>query len=651
MTKGTRGKNNISSKKADKSKQNSTTNSMDMSDSNNGYFFHMSHAPRIDEDSSVFQMLPALFFTAVIIIITRMAPYQRPMDQFFWSTADGKLNDFFSYYKMVAILICAVLALIFLLYRIFIQAFYIKRCYAYIPMIVYTVFVILSYVFSDYKLFALWGWNERFEGTLTLIAYMIMLFFVINTVNSEKNVKWLVSVLAVTSTLLGLLGLTQALGHDFFQTTIGKKLITPSWFWDQLDTLSFTFTHNEIYQTIYNINYVSFYLTLLLPLFGLLFIRSVMLGKEEPLYKKVLWGALFALLLYNLIGSESSGGLMGMAFVIIVALIVLNKKIIHWYKPVLFLIVIAVVVSAVSYQRWSGELLNAMDSVSGVQMEKRIERSEVYHKLDYFETSGNDIILGYQGDSLVFSTYPDDPAFISIYDSSKTPLSLSETGSKNTFQLNDERYDWITVKPAVDENKNHFLIITTDTHDWRFYISEDGVKYLTGTKKLITLNKVPAIGWESNQAFGTGRGYIWSRTLPMLKDTVILGHGADTYCIYYPQNDYVGKYNSGIFSSKLNTIVDKPHNLYLGYMIGTGWISVAALLILWGIYLVQSFNIYRKNPYRNYLSFAGAGIFLGICGFLVSALVNDSSVSVMPLFYGLLGTGIAINMILKKSRS
>jgi O-antigen ligase len=619
--------------------------------SSEGYLLQMSHAPRIEEASSVFQMLPVFFFTAIIIMITRMHSYERPMDQFFWSVGESKLTDFFSYYKMVAILICAAAVLIFLLYRIFIQAFYIKRSFAYIPMIVYSVFVLLSYSFSDYKLFALWGWNDRFEGTLVLLSYMILLFFVINTVNSEKNVRWLVYVLAAVSTLLGLLGLTQALDKDFFQTTIGKKLITPSWFWDQVDNLNFTFQNKEIYQTVYNINYVSFYLTLLLPLFGLLFIHSVMRGKDEPLYKKLLWGALFALTLYNLIGSASSGGLMGMAFVVVIALIVLNRNILLWKKPVIILLLVTVAISGISYQRWATELSAAVDGVLGVQAESRIEKNKVYHKLDYIETVKNDIIVCYNGEELVFSTYPDDPAAITISDSKENLIGLEPVeNNKNTFRINDKRFDWITVRPAVDENENHYVFIRTDEQDWPFIVADTGVKYLTGTKKLVDLVKVPAVGWEDNQSFGTGRGYIWSRTIPMLKETVVLGHGADTYCIYYPHHDYVGKYNSGAFSSKMNVVVDKPHNMYFGYMIGTGIISVVVLLVLWGIYIVQSFAIYRRKSYSDFLSFAGAGIFLGILGFLVSALVNDSTVSVMPMFYGLLGTGIAINTMLKRKQ-
>jgi O-antigen ligase len=129
----------------------------------------------------------------------------------------------------------------------------------------------------------------------------------------------------------------------------------------------------------------------------------------------------------------------------------------------------------------------------------------------------------------------------------------------------------------------------------------------------------------------------------MIKDTILLGHGADTYCIYFPHKDYAGKYNA---DWEINKIVDKPHNMYMGMAIGTGLISMLSLLVLWAIYIIQSIKLYFRTEFDSYISFVGAGIFFGICGFLVAGLVNDSSVSVMPMFYGLLGTGIAINMML-----
>lgn len=658
MAKDTAGKN--TGKKNDM--PNNVPTKENIKTENKDYLFHMSLAPRIEESMNWFQMLPATFFTAFVIIIVHMKVYERPMDQFFWSGGANQLTDFFSYYKMIAIIVIAILALILLFYRVFIQAFYIKRCYAYLPMAIYVVCVLLSYVLSDYKLFALWGWNDRFEGTLPLIGYMILLFYIINSVNSEKNVKWIIYPLAVTSALLSILGLTQALDRDFFQTEIGKKLITPSWFWNQVDSLNFTFQNKQIYQTVYNINYVSLYLTLLIPLFGMLFINSVNKGKDESLWKKVMWGLLFTLLLFNLIGSASSGGLMGMAFVAIVALIVLNKRVLNWKRPVVILLIITGVVAGGTYDRWMPELTTAIKGVldqgtiittnpssSALNVENiESDDSNIQHKIDYMETTGQAIVVSFEGNEIIFTTYPDDPTSIKVKTNSGESLSLIPTNVSPIYKVDDERFSRITVRPATDDASNNYFVIGTDGNEWPFMITREGPKYLTGLGETVELRKVPAIGWESNQAFGSGRGYIWSRTIPMMKDTIILGHGADTYCAYFPHEDFVGKYNSGTFTSNINIVVDKPHNMYFGVIIGTGGISILALLILWGIYVLQSFKLYRREKYENFTSFTGAGIFFGICGFLVAGLVNDSSVSVMPMFYGLLGTGIAINMMLVK---
>ena len=168
--------------------------------------------------------------------------------------------------------------------------------------------------------------------------------------------------------------------------------------------------------------------------------------------------------------------------------------------------------------------------------------------------------------------------------------------------------------------------------------------YNNGLGKTLKLEEVvPAIGWENNQSFGSGRGYIWSRTIPMMKDTLSLGHGADTYCIYFPQHDYVGKYNSGTFTTVRDIVVDKPHNMYMGMWIGTGGLSVLAFLSIIVLYIIQTIKIYWKKSLETFLDFAGLGIALGVLGFAVSGLVNDSTVSVMPMFYTLLGLGISAN--------
>ncbi|MHC1724278.1 MAG: O-antigen ligase family protein [Aminipila sp.] len=622
------------------------------------YWYSMSMAPRIEEGMHWFQLLPATFFTAFVILIVRMYQYTRPMDQFYWTNSGNDLVEFFSYFKMVAIIICTVLALVFLLYRSFSQSFFIKRSPYYIPMIVYCAFILISYLMSDYKEFALWGWNDRFEGTVTLLAYMVMLFYLINTVNNERNVKWIVYSTAISSILLSFIGLSQALDHDIFQTTFGKKLITPSWFWDNIDGLTFTFKNKEIYQTVYNINYVSFYLTLLIPLFGLLFIHSIMRGKDETLWKKVVWGVLFGLNMYNLIGSQSSGGFLGMAVIVLVALIVLNKTIIKWWKPLAILLVITILVGGVTYERWMPELTGATHSVLGVDNKDtqkvpgkpgNNKSGSIKGHIDYIETKGNDIVVSYEGNQITFTTYPDNPVAIKLTDSDGKDINITAIkGSNGAFAIDDNRFSNFKISPAQDSTGINYFIINIDDSEWDFAMRPNqDVQYRNALGKLVSLTKIESIGWENNQGFGSGRGYIWSRTLPMMKDTLLIGHGADTYGAYFPQNDYVGKYNA---NWNINMIVDKPHNMYMGAWIGTGGISVLALLALWFMYIIQSIKLFWKRNINSFTEYSGLGIFLGVCGFLVSGLVDDSTVSVMPMFYGLLGTGIAINMMLKRQQ-
>lgn len=640
------------------------------------FLWSMSLAPKINESTHWLQMLPAAFFTAVVILITRMHSYTRPMKQFFWSGGEEQLSDFFSYFKMIAICICAALALVFICYRVFCQSLSIKRSFVYIPMSVYSVFVLISYLFSDYKDFAWLGWNDRFEGTIVLLSYMIMLFYIINSVNSEKEVKWIIYPLAGASVLLSLLGLSQALGKDFFQSVLGQKLLVPNSMtqsgektWDLIDKahaagkefLAFTFQNKEIYQTVYNTNYVSFYLTLLIPLFGMLFIYSIAKGNECPIWKKIMWGLLFGLSLFNLIGSASSGGLLGMAIVVLVGIIVLNKRIITWWKPVVALIILTLIVGGITFERWVPEFFGAVNGVVGKNVleykkkpkesNKTATKEATRHYIDYMETKGSNIVISIAGNELTFQTFEKNPTSVKIKDEKGKDLALVPTEVSPTYKVDDPRFEAITIRPAKDETGNNYFIIATDGNQWPFRLTDDGVKYFTGLGELVDLHKVEAIGFKNNQNFGSGRGYIWSRTIPMLKDTFFIGHGADTYCAYFPHDDYVGKYNCDVFTNNTNIVVDKPHNMFMGIMVGTGGISLLALFALWIFYIIQSIKLYWREKYTSFNSYAGAGIFFGIFSFLVSALVNDSSVSVTPMFYGLLGTGIAINMMLNRDHN
>ena len=88
------------------------------------------------------------------------------------------------------------------------------------------------------------------------------------------------------------------------------------------------------------------------------------------------------------------------------------------------------------------------------------------------------------------------------------------------------------------------LEIGADGKTWDLVKKDNKLLYYNPQGRLDKLRKVDSIGFENNYDFATRRGYIWSRTFPMLKSTALIGVGADNFVYEFPNNDYVGKVNS-----------------------------------------------------------------------------------------------------------
>ena len=642
-----------------------------------GYAWAQRNAVGIDESYSLLQMIPSILFSCIVILIVRMETYSRPMTQFYWTSDSDTtgITDFFSLLKAEVVLFLAAVGILMIIFRLISESFAVKRTWLYIPMAVYSAFVVLSYITSKYKPFALLGYNDRFEGTLPLLAYMLMLFLIINSVNTEKNVRMVLWPLAVVTVILSLIGISQATDHDFFRTVIGQKIITPNTMtsaglttWELIDQaaaegrnyLNFTFQNREIYQTVYNINYVSFYLTLLVPLFGMLFIRSISKDSKEPLWKKIALGAIMALIIFNLIGSNSSGGYLGIAVMGVAAIIIFNKQLLRWWKPLLAVFIVTGIVMGITVDRWLPEIKGAVGGVTGESAPvvetpadpAEAEPASIKPVIDYFLTGDTSVETSINGNKLTINWLKNDSggfAGLEILDAEGQAVAMSPIEGSDRYSINDDRYRPY-VKVGLGTDPDGYYVCMLDTLDIEFvFVEIDGhIYYRNGIGYYVDLEPVERIGFENNPMFGSGRGDIWSHSFPLLKNTIFTGVGADCYCLVYPHNDYARAYSIGDASNIL-LIVDKPHNMYLHMAIGTGCISLIAILALYIGYIAQSIRLFWKRDLKDdYLSFAGAGLFLGVIAFTVTGLVDDSTISVMPMFYSLLGMGIAINMIIKR---
>jgi hypothetical protein len=146
--------------------------------------------------------------------------------------------------------------------------------------------------------------------------------------------------------------------------------------------------------------------------------------------------------------------------------------------------------------------------------------------------------------------------------------------------------------------------------------------------------------------FLNGRGYIWKRVLPLIFRNALLGSGPDTFLLVFPQNDYVARANLGYeFFTQMLT---NAHSLYLQMALQTGIPSLLCLLAFVGIYLVRSWKLYIGKPVfgkekEQKLQRVGAAIALGVIGYLLCGLTWTSSVCTTPIFWMMLGSGMAVN--------
>ena len=569
---------------------------------------------------SIVYILPLILAAAFVpmIVFYKYLPLDDLSKQY-WPSNEN--IDFFSYYKSVFIMISAALALVIFLFRTYRQGICLKKVNIYIPVTVYCFFIILSAALSKYQIVSTKGFADRYEGVYVLLSYIVLMLAAINFLNSEKQIKIFLMLLFVSATIIGIIGLLQYFGLDLFQSTFGKLLILPAKEHSLAESLSFTFGKYTIYATLYNTNFVGSYTAMLFPMAYLLFLMV------KRVAIKVLMGIFTILMYVNWLGCNSRGGYVGAAIAAVIAIVFLRKEILKNIKIILVSIVVF------------GLIFYTMNTVSGGTIVGRIF-SETVGKPPQVQAFGfKDIefeakkisILGSK-DNLVLELKENQLYFL---DTNNKSLVFN-TGEDGIISFSDERYQGISIY-----TENNLTNILFDNKQLSLQIDTSGFK-IVGQKGILidSLENTRRFGFEGKETLGSSRGYIWSRSIPLLKDNLFAGSGPDTYAFVFPQFDVVGKLKA---FNRVNEIVDKPHDLYLQIGINTGVVSLIAVLALFAMYLFTCFKLYIRREFSNIYEVVGVVTFCAVCGYLTTAFFNDSLVSVAPVFWILLGLGISCN--------
>lgn len=126
------------------------------------------------------------------------------------------------------------------------------------------------------------------------------------------------------------------------------------------------------------------------------------------------------------------------------------------------------------------------------------------------------------------------------------------------------------------------------------------------------LPEIPASGLS----LGSGRLYIWGNVMELVAKRPFFGYGLDTLMFHINQTD-IEKRSEFITEQ---TLISKPHNMYLEVLYGTGLFGFLSFL---GIILVYIYQVFRKIFARK-LSWINVSITLAIFSFLIQGMFNDT---------------------------
>jgi len=582
---------------------------------------------------SIVYFLPLLLIAGFVplIVYAKVVNLEGTTQALYW-TGQKQYLDFFSYWKSMWVVILTAIALIFyiILYKQKKLPFKNLKQY-YIPLGIYAIFVIISTIFAIDTQTALWGFVDMYQGMFVLLSYVTITFLTINFVNSERDLTLFVKAFLFLIIVEGLLGITQYFGFDFFQTKTGNSLIIPGNL--QVDQLSFSFGPKTIYGTLFNTNFVGSFATLMLPLS-----LAFLLGSKTK-RQRIVSAIAVMLMIFVWIGCNSRAGYLGVAVAAIFTLWLFRKVIRKYWIGFVGLILVFVIVLFGLNKASNNRIFNRLKTFNIKQQIETIKAND--EKANRFE----DIILGQDTftiktnrDTLNFKIDEDKLYFL---DEDNNELEIITKGNKITIKDPKYKAYRITIPKNYPGVSVEITTFRNSMSSANFYITDNGIKILGSGGRIaepIVANRFKPL--DGLEKFMSGRGYIWSRTIPMLKTYSIKGSGADNFPIAFPQDDFVAKLK--VFSNS-NTVVDKPHNMYMQIGINTGVVSLIALVFLWTLYIISSLKLYTKATFNSLEEIVGASCLVSIIGYLAAAMFNDHIVSVSPLFWIILGIGISIN--------
>jgi len=612
-------------------------------------------------------LILATAFWAIYPFITRILVKKVPKEEeIFFATSQGMIADIMLFCKEMALAGFVIIALLYFLgERIFpdkvekLNRERFKRLkFPLIFMGIYLLFSVLSFALSKYKETALFGVNSEYEGLIAIVCYAGVFLFGLYYLNpKEKNDRTITSEdilvfgIAAMCLLAGILSLVEVFVKPILEFGFVQDLISSEENRELAHSIKNENFIGQICLSFHNPGFFGGFCALFIPIDFVIALK----GKKVLKIMAVIGTGL---LLFGLMWSNSRVAYAATALSMVICIVILlicnrkahKKNLIVTFMSVVIIAVVPAVLSktVVDFSKPENTMENGDTENTGIfRLSKAtLENGELYL---------------YSGDKLLKVSL-DTKAFNECQKSDKTdyseclvffdgenileervPVTLKATNireAKQGFGLTAPGYE--AVRFTTEKAFVIFDLGYSGTVE--FYMTSVGLKIFgQGSKLLEEIPQPKVTGLEKIYSFATGRGYIWAQSLPILADSILVGGGNGTFAFRFNQNEIVGLLNT---HGSCKYVIDRPHNWYLQIACSDGIIALAAVAALFLYYLINyclDLKKIKKNG-KGIMTESGifeAGLFAGLAGFMLCGFINDSCVTVNPLFWLMLGRAVA----------
>ena len=493
------------------------------------------------------------------------------------------------------------------------------------PLGLYMVLVMIAFLNSESFTVGWRGFATSFQGVWVYLTYGALVFILSQMIRTRKDVERLILPLLIMGGLLTFIGATQLFGgqqfdehalfgpiQDIFRYSWMQELLLPSRFQEASEVVRVTGSRGRIYGTFYNSNFVgSFGVLAIFFAMGLFFFT-------KRLALKIALMVFVAGMVFVFVGSNSRTGFVGLVVGIFVIIVLVLPK---FYRVASWQILLALGVIALS--------LFGVNRLTEGRYQAQIER--------LFEPIVRDErpqVLAVDLDGYRVSIETEERFFTVVWTGSQV-LFYNELDEVMTFSLDQSRY-YLTAPGFEDVNvqtdfSNSRLRVRFDERLLDVYFMEDGFGVLgVGGFTQEIVNAPRAEFLRGYERIFSSRGYIYSVSIPVLRQTWLIGAGPDHYVLAIPQNDVAGRLNG----FNMTAGIDKAHNMFLQFGIEIGIVATLALLslLIWPALEITK-NVIRVTP----VTLMKVAWFAGLIGALVSGLSNELTMSLAPLFFMMYG--------------